>query len=167
MNIKITGFLIGLLTFYFLFTMVPMESKAAGNDAIVRVEHEGYYTGRISGYEVQEVEGEWNMDFPTSGDIIYVIMTKSGADNNEMKVSIIVDGETKIQRSTSEPNGEIRMTWSFYVGGDGNGDDDEGENNNSAHDDDGFGVSCASFLLISILAIVAAVMITVRISRRS
>jgi hypothetical protein len=167
MKIRKKGLLIGLITFALLFTMVPMESDAAGGDAIVRVEHEGYYSGRISGYEVQEVQGEYNMDFPTSGDIIYVIMTKSGADTNEMKVSIIVDGETKIHRSTSEPNGEIRMTWSFYVGGDGNGDDDERENNNSANDDDGFGVSCASIMSVSILAIVAAMMITVRIKKRT
>jgi len=167
MVIKRTGILIVLVTLAFLFTKLPVESDAAGNDAIVRVEHEGYYTGRISGYEVQEIQGEGNMDFPSSGDIIYVIMTKSGADNNEMKVSIIVDGETKIHRSTSEPNGEIRMTWSFYVGGDGNGDDDEGENNNSANDDDGFGISCASMMSISILAIIAVMMIIVKIKKRS
>lgn len=95
------------------------------------------------------------MEFPIQGEIIHVIMTKENEDFNEMTVSIMVDGNTRMSESTSEPMGEVRMAYSLGAEGDFLDDDN----------DDGGG-GCISVLSGSILLVLAGIMILARIKRR-
>lgn len=117
--------------------LIPSGSIASGKTATVRVEYPGTYYGSIKGDDLQEVEGEGTMDFQTSGDIIYVIMNKVGEDNWEMKVSIIVDGNVRVSKSTTDPMGEVRLSYSLGAEGDG----EDGEN----------GTGCGSYILLALV----------------
>ena len=126
-----------------VLVLFPGGSVAQGKEATVRVEYAGYYFGTINGDVLQEVEGEGTVDFQTSGDVIYVIMNKLGEDNQEMKVSILVDGEERVSKSTSEPMGEVRLSYSLGAEENLNGEEE---------DDDGGGL-CGSILSAGILVL--------------
>jgi len=93
------------------------------------------------------------VDFLVNGEIIFVIMTKASDDHTEMKVSILVDGNTRMSESTNDPEGEIRMSYSLGAEGDVL-DEDEGE-----------GGGCVSVLSGSILLILAGFLVVARIRK--
>ena len=136
--------------------IMPDRSEAESPWATVKVDYAGPYSGSIKGDEIQEVMGEGTMEFPIQGEIIHVIMTKESEDYYEMTVSIMVDGNTRMSESTSEPMGEVRMAYSLGAEGDFLDDDS----------DDGGG-GCVSLLSGSILLVLAGIMILARIRKRS
>jgi len=121
-------------------TMLPSRTNAESPWATVKVECVDPYFGSIKGDEIQEVWGEGTMEFPVQGEIIHVIMTKANDNRNEMTVSILVDGNQRMSKSTNDPEGEIRMSYS--LGGE---------------DDDGGGAGCLSALSISTICVFLSV----------
>ena len=121
------------------FTMIPLGANAEENLATVRIEYEGPYWGTIKGYEEITIETQGTRDYDVTGDIIYVILTKGDESSNEMKVSIIVNGAARVSDSTSEPFGEVRISFTF-----GNLNDEDGQENWSC-----FGIMIAPLILLS------------------
>lgn len=137
------------------FAFVPRESEGADNEAIVRVEYPGPYWGTIRGDEELTIEMEGTQEYEVTGQIIYVIMNKADESTEEMTVSIIVNGAPRVTESTSDPLGEVRLSWSFGAGL--NDDDDEEENDDG---DDNFG--CQEIILVSSAILTAGVLILVK-----
>jgi hypothetical protein len=128
--------------------MIPGETSGESPQAIVRVECNGGYWGTITGDTTENIEWEGSNDFPVQGDIIYVILEKADEDNSELKVSIVVDGNVRISRSTTDPMGEVRLSYSLGAEGDPFDEEpNEGEND----EDPGcfVCVSALTFILIS------------------
>lgn len=119
--------------------VIPVESEAAENKATVRIEYEGPYWGTIKGYEEIGIETQGTQNFDVEGDIIYVILTKGDESSNEMKVSIIVNGASRVSDSTTEPFGEVRISFTF-----GNLNDEDGQENWSC-----FGIMIVPLMIIS------------------
>jgi hypothetical protein len=136
------------------FAFVPWESDAADNEAIVRVEYPGPYWGTIRGDEEQIIEMEGTQDYEVTGQIIYVIMNKADESDQEMTVSIIVNGAPRVTESTSDPLGEVRLSFSF---GAGLNDDDDDEEEDG---DDNFG--CQEIMIASSAVLTAGVLILVK-----
>ena len=122
------GAIISLIIACFVF--IPSETNAEENEAVIRVDYTGPYWGTIKGYWEDGIEAEGNREFTMKGDIIYVIMNKADNSNEEMTVSILVDGEVRVSDSTSEPEGTVRLSMSFgEVLDDDNETDDNGSSN--------------------------------------
>ena len=155
MRSKIISFVLVMILMIVAIGILPVGSEAESPWATVKVEYAGPYSGSIKGDEIQEIMGEGTMEFPIQGEIIHVIMTKQGEDYYEMTVSIMVDGNTRMSESTSEPMGEVRMAYSLGAEGDFLNDDN----------DDGGG-GCVSLLSGSILLVLAGITILARIKRR-
>jgi hypothetical protein len=111
-----------ILTFSIAMYVLPPGTDATGNEAIVRVDYSGPYWGTIKGDWEEGIEHEGVKEFTMTGDIIYVIVNKADDSNDEMKVSIIVDGDVRVSDSTTDPEGTVRLSLSF---GEPLDDDDE------------------------------------------
>ncbi|MFO8050324.1 MAG: hypothetical protein R6V01_01335 [Thermoplasmatota archaeon] len=124
-NLMISSVLMAILLIS--IANIPAGCEAASNEATVRVEYNGMYFGTIKGDgEIREVEGIGTDEFDVQGEVIYVVMNKLDESSDEMKVSIFVDGEARVTKSTKEPMGEVRLSYSFGEGGDTSDDDDDG-----------------------------------------
>lgn len=131
------------------FAFIPSGSDGLEHKATVRIEYSGGYYGSIRGFETMQIEAAGNRDFDVEGDIIYVIITKADDSNNELKASIIVNGGVRVSDSTTDPNGEVRISFSFLVGED-SPDDDNNDNSKKG---------CGSLLLAPITFLMIGVFI--------
>ncbi len=131
------------------FAFIPSGSDGLEHKATVRIEYSGPYTGSIRGDETQQIEWEGDRDFDLEGDIIYVIVSKADDSNYELKASIIVNGGVRVSDSTTEPNGEVRISFSFLVGED-SPDDENNDNSNKG---------CGSIIMAPILFLMIGVLI--------
>ena len=133
--------------------LIPGSTVAESPEATVRIECAGGYWGTITGDETETIEGEGTMDFQVRGEIIYVIMTKANEDYNEMKVSIMVDGNTRMTKSTTDPMGEVRMSYSLGAEGDPFDESEEGNSEGSQ------GILCVETFTMSIIFILVCALI--------
>lgn len=138
---------------------VPSNVNAQSPTAVVRVECEGGYWGTITGDETQYVEHMGINEFQVSGDVIYVVLTKANMDDSELKATILVDGNERISRSTTEPNGELRFSYSL-----GSEDDDAGDG--EGEKDEGGGFLCVSALLLSAVFLVGFFLMIASMKRK-
>lgn len=142
------------------FVLLPGSSNAESPEATVRIECAGPYWGTITGDETENINMEGDMDYQVKGEIIYVIMTKASDDYTELKVSIMVDGNTRISKSTTDPNGELRMSYS--LGAEGDPFDDDGEDGD---DDNKWGYICVGTFTMLIILLLAGALILARIRK--
>lgn len=139
---------------------IPINGDAQSPSAVVKVECPGGYWGTIKGDDTVYVEHVGTNEFQVSGDIIYVVLTKANQDDSELKATILVDGNERISKSTTEPGGELRFSYSLGAEG-SNGDGEEEDN-----DDENGGFFCGSTLSLSIVLLLASVLIAARIKKK-
>jgi len=154
--------LIIMMTILTFTILLPSDVKADSPEAVVKVEHAGGYTGTIKGDVIEYIEHEGTHEFSVTGDIIHVHLTKAGEDYYEMKVTILVDGNVRISKSTSEPNGELSLSYSLRAEGDPTEGDDDEENS-----DEGCGFLCVEALLLPVVAILAGLLLITRVKKNS